>query len=91
MTVGGRAGISSTHPSALKPDRSLRYGKPLISPGWAAPEYLSCILQAVSLLHCPGNTAQILSAPFEFTLRNPKKKPNLNGTHIHGESGANRL
>ena len=43
MTVGEGVGLSTTHPSALKEDWSLRYGKLLISPSHAAPEYLACI------------------------------------------------
>ena len=37
MTMGGGFGLRSTHPSALNPDWSLRYGKPLITPR-RAPE-----------------------------------------------------
>ena len=62
MTVGAPAGINSTHPFALQPDWSLRNGKPLITPGRAAPEYVShiftgkpdkCIALAKQLV-CPG-------------------------------------
>ena len=65
MTVGAGVGLSSTHPSALKQDWSLRFGKPLITPSWAAPEYLSCIFTssltgAQPWLHNWG--AQILPA-----------------------------
>jgi hypothetical protein len=40
---GSGVGLSSTHPSSLKNDWSLRFGKPLITPSRAAPEYLACI------------------------------------------------
>ena len=43
MTVGGRVGLSSTHPSALNPDWSLRYRRPLIRPRKAPCKYLLCI------------------------------------------------
>ena len=43
MTVGAGVGLSSTHPSALKQDWDLRFGKPLMTPSRAAPKYLSCI------------------------------------------------
>ena len=54
MTVGAGVGLNSTHPSALKPDWDLRFGKPLMTPSRAAPEYLSCISQAASRVHNPG-------------------------------------
>ena len=65
MTVREGVGLSTTHPSALKDDWSLRYGKPLISPSRAAPEYLACIFTssltaALPWLHSWGS--QILSA-----------------------------
>ena len=44
MTVGGGVGLSTTHPSALQDTWALRYGKPLVTPRRAAPEYLCCIL-----------------------------------------------
>ena len=62
---GGSVGISSTHPSALKPDWSFRYGKPLISPGRAALECLSCIFTSSLTAALPWQqswSAQILSA-----------------------------
>ena len=43
MTIGSGVGRNSSHPSALKQDWSLRFGKPLINPSRAAPEYLGCI------------------------------------------------
>ena len=57
--------MSTTNPSALKGDWSLRYGKPLISPSRAAPEYLACIFTsslttALPWLH--SWASQILSA-----------------------------
>ena len=45
MTVGAGVGLSSTHPSALKQDWDLCFGKPLMTPSRAAPEYLSCIFE----------------------------------------------
>ena len=65
MTVGAGVGLSSTHPSALKQEWDLRFGKPLMTPGRAAPEYLSCIFtssltSAQPWLH--SWSAQILSA-----------------------------
>ena len=46
MTVGAGVGLSSTHPSALKQDWDLCFGKPLMTPSRAAPEYLSCIFMS---------------------------------------------
>ena len=43
MTVGAGVRLSSTHPTALKPDWSLRYGKPIIIPTRAAREHLPCV------------------------------------------------
>ena len=65
MTVGSGVGLSSTHPSTLKNDWSLHFGKPLITPSRAAPEYLACIFTsnltaALPWFHSWG--AQILSA-----------------------------
>ena len=61
MTVGGGVRMSSTHPSALKGEGSLRYGKPLISPNRAAPEYLACIFTSLTAilpwLHSWGSTS----------------------------------
>ena len=65
MTVGEGVGLSTTHPSTLKEHWSLRYGKPLIPPSHATPEYLAYIF-TISLtavlpwLHNWGS--QILSA-----------------------------
>ena len=42
MTVGAGVGLSSTHPSALKQDWDVRFGKPLMTPSSASPEYLGC-------------------------------------------------
>ena len=69
MQVGEGVGMSSSHPSALKGDWSLRYGKPLISPSRAALEYLACIFTSSLMAalpwlhswppkfcpHCPGH------------------------------------
>ena len=65
MTVGAGVGLSSTHPSALKPDWDLRFGKPLMTPSRAAPEYLSCIFTSSLTSAQPwleSWSAQILSA-----------------------------
>ena len=65
MTVGAGVGLSSTHPSALKPDWDLRFGKPLMTPSRAAPEYLSCIFTSSLMSAQPwleSWSAQILSA-----------------------------
>ena len=62
---GWGRGLSSTHPSALKSDWDLRFGKPLITPSKAAPEYLSCIFTSSLIAALPwlGSWgAQILSA-----------------------------
>ena len=65
MTLGAGVGLSSTHPSALKQDWRLRFGKLLITLSRGAPDYLSCIFTssltgALPWLHRWG--AQILSA-----------------------------
>ena len=65
MTVGAGVGLSSTHPSALKQDWDLRFGKLLMTPSRAAPQYLSSIFtssltSAQPWLH--SWSAQILSA-----------------------------
>ena len=65
MTVGAGVGLSSTHPSALKPDWDQRFGKPLMTPSRAAPEYLSCIFTSSLTSAQPwlqSWSAQILSA-----------------------------
>jgi hypothetical protein len=65
MTVGGGVGLSSAHPSAIKPGWSLHYGKPLTTPGRASQEYLSCIFTSSLTAALPWQhswSAQILSA-----------------------------
>ena len=65
MTVGAGVGLSTTHPSALKPDWDLLFGKPLMTPSRAAPEYLSCIFTSSLTSAQPwleSWSAQILSA-----------------------------
>ena len=65
MTVGAGVGLSSTHPSALKQHWDLRFGKPLMTPSHAAPEYLSCIFTSSLTSAQPwlqSWSAQILSA-----------------------------
>ena len=65
MTVGGGVGIGSAHPSALADGWSLRYGKPLITPSRAAPEYLACSFTSCLTTALPWQYswfAQILSA-----------------------------
>ena len=65
ITVGAGIGLSSTHPSAIKSDWDLRFGKHLITPSKAGPEYLSCIFTSSLTAALPwlGSWgAQILSA-----------------------------
>ena len=45
--------LFASNRSALKPDWSLRCGKPLISLGRAAPEYLSCIFTSTTTTALP--------------------------------------
>ena len=65
MTMGSAVGINSTHPSALQLDWSLRYGKPLITPGRAAREHLSCLFPGSVTAALPSQSswsAKVLSA-----------------------------
>ena len=65
MTVGGGVGVASAHPSALADSLCLCYGKPLITPQRAAPEYLACIFSSNLTAALPWQytwSAQIISA-----------------------------
>ena len=62
---GAGEGLSSVHPTALQPDWSLCYGKPLITPSRAPQEYLPCIFVSSLTSALPWQqtwSAQILSA-----------------------------
>ena len=64
MFVGVGIALSGAHPSAVKSPWSLRYGKPLISPSRATPEYLPCIFIRALTAAVPWQhswSAQILS------------------------------
>ena len=65
MTVGGGVGLSTTHASALQDTWALRYGKPLVTPRCASPEYLCCIFTGSLTAALPWQhswAAQIISA-----------------------------